>query len=81
MTRKRNIKTSFLILLRHLGMLCKRPQQPKKGLRISKSLMPDGTIIIHDKIVESAPENKNDFESQVHIFHEIKKTIPQKENK
>ena len=73
MTRKRNLKTSFLLLLRRFGMLCKAPSQPKKGLRLSKSLMPDGTIIVHDTIVDQLPENKQDLEAQIHVYHELKK--------
>lgn len=73
MTRKRNLKTSFLLLLRRFGMLCKAPSQPKKGLRLSKSLMPDGTVIVHDTIVEQLPENKQDLEAQIHVYHELKK--------
>ena len=73
MTRKRNLKTSFLLLLRRFGMLCKAPSQPKKGLRLSKSLMPDGTVIVHDTIVDQLPENKQDLEAQIHVDHELKK--------
>ena len=73
MKRKRNLKTSLLLLLRRFGMLCKTPMPPKKGLRISKSLMPDGTVIMHDSLVDQAPQNPNDLDSQVHVFHEVKK--------
>ena len=73
MKRKRNLKTSFFLLLRRFGMLCKTPTQPKKGLRLSKSLMPDGTVIMHDTIVKEAPLNPTDLESQIHIYNEVKK--------
>jgi hypothetical protein len=62
-------------------MLCKKAQPPRKGVRISRTIMPDGQVIEHNGFVEKAPLNDQSFESELHIFHEIKKTIPQKENK
>jgi hypothetical protein len=73
MKRKRNLKTKFLLMLRQLGMLCKTPAPPKKGLRLSKTLMPDGTVIMHDSLLDRAPTNPHDLDSQIHVFHEVKK--------
>lgn len=42
MKRKRNLNTSFLLLLRRLGMLCKLPRPAKKPtLRIARTVYPD----------------------------------------
>ena len=42
MKRKRNLNTSFLLLLRRLGMLCKLPRPEKKPtLRIARTVYPD----------------------------------------
>jgi hypothetical protein len=43
--------------------------------------MPSGDVIIHGGFVDKAPMNDQSFESELHIFHEIKKTVPQKVNK
>lgn len=43
MNRKRNIETKFLLVLRHLGMLCKKPQvKVDNRIRISHTVYPDG---------------------------------------
>lgn len=41
MTRKRNFKTSFLLLLRRLGMLCKIPRKETPKLRIARTVYPE----------------------------------------
>jgi hypothetical protein len=41
MKRKRNLNTSFLLLLRRFGMLCKLPRQEKPKLRIARTVYPD----------------------------------------
>ena len=41
MKRKRNLNTSFLIMLRKIGMLCKLPRQEKPKLRIARTVYPD----------------------------------------
>ena len=81
MTFRKKLKTKFKLFLRKLGMLCKKPQPPRKGVRLSKTIMPSGDEIIHGGFVEKAPMNDQSFESELHIFHEIKKTVPQKVNK
>jgi hypothetical protein len=81
MTFRKKLKTKFQLFLRKIGMLCKTPQPPRKGVRLSKTIMPGGNVINHNGFVEKAPLNDQSFESELHIFHEIKKTIPQKENK
>ena len=44
MKRKRNFQTSFLLLLRSLGMLCKPKREEPKRLRISKTIWPDRSV-------------------------------------
>lgn len=41
MKRKRNINTTFLLLLRRFGMLCKLPRQEKPRIRIARTVYPD----------------------------------------
>jgi hypothetical protein len=43
-------------------------------LKFQKQFTPDGTEIKHNRIT-SVPENKNDFEAQVHVFTEIKNSV------
>lgn len=42
MTRKRNFKTTFFLLLRRFGMLCKIPRKEKPKLRIARTVYPEG---------------------------------------
>jgi hypothetical protein len=44
MTRKRNLKTSFLLMLRHLGMLCKPKRIEVQRLRIARTIYPENRI-------------------------------------
>ena len=54
MTRKRNFKTTFFLLLRRLGMLCKLPRKEKPTLRIARTVW---------------PENRNSsIESEQHVW-------------
>jgi len=71
MTRKR-IKPRFLLFLRNMGMLCKKPVEPSKRIRVSKTVLPDGNVIEHDNITE-IPLNPNSFESELHVWREIHK--------
>jgi hypothetical protein len=73
MKRKRNVKTSFLLFLRSIGMLCKKSVSSAKGLRISKSIMPDGAEIVHNERPDEPPKNIDDLDSQIHVYHEIRK--------
>jgi hypothetical protein len=55
-------------------MLSKQPIETTKYIKVSKTIYPDGSEEKHYRIT-SVPENKHDFESQVHIFNEIKNLI------
>jgi hypothetical protein len=81
MTSRKKTKTKFQLLLRRIGFLCKKTQPPKKGVRISRTIMPDGEIIEHGGFVEEAPLNNQSFESELHVYHEIKKSVKFKQPK
>jgi hypothetical protein len=58
MTRKRNLSTKFLLALRHLGMLCKKPVPVKPVIKISHTVLPDGYISPIDSARHVWLENK-----------------------
>ena len=55
-------------------MLCKKPVETTRYVKVSKTVFPDGSEAKHHRITE-VPENKNDFEAQVHVFNEIKNSV------
>lgn len=73
MNRKRNLKTAMLLMLRKAGYLCKKPTTIPRGIRVSKSIQPDGTATYYDKPLKEAPSNPNSFASELHCYHELKK--------
>jgi hypothetical protein len=75
MTSRKKTKTKFQLLLRRVGFLCKKPIPPRKGVRISKTIMPDGKVIEHGGFTEEAPLNNQSFLSELHIYHEIKNSV------
>jgi hypothetical protein len=40
--------------------------------------MPDGEVIEHGGFVEKAPLNNQSFKSELHVYHEIKKSVKYK---
>jgi hypothetical protein len=79
MTFRKKTKTKFKSFLRRLGLLCKKPTEPSKRIRISKTINPDGTATEHDRLTEQPLFEGNTFESELHIYNEIKKSV--KKNK
>ena len=79
MTLKKKVKSKFKLFLRSMGMLCKKPTEPSKRVRISKTVYHDGTVVEHGRITEQPLYTGNTFESELHIYNEIKKTV--KKNK
>jgi len=77
----KGLKIVTLKLLRRIGWLCKKPNPPKKGVRISRTIMPDGKVIEHGGFVEKAPLNNQSFQSELHVYHEIKRDTQKKYNK
>ena len=69
MTNKR-LKSKFKLFLRKVGMICKKPVETSKRIRVSKTVYPNGEVIEHGKI-EKVPENKHSFESELHVWREI----------
>ena len=84
MKHNRNLKSTLFRTLRRMGWLCKKPLPPRKGVRISRTYMPDGSVIEHGGFVEEAPLNNQSFLSELHIYHEIKNSVnytqPKKNN-
>lgn len=39
--RKRNLKTKLLLWMRHSGMLCRKTEPTRTGLRIERTVYPD----------------------------------------
>lgn len=74
MTSKR-LKYRFLSYLRSIGVLCKKQVQTSKRIRISKTVYPDGSIVNHPPRLAEVPMNKNSFESELHVYHEIRKNL------
>jgi len=72
MTTKR-LKYQLLSHLRALGLTCHKTPKPPKGIRISRTLCPDGTTIEHLTPPKFIPENVNSIESEIHVFLEDKK--------
>jgi hypothetical protein len=75
MTFKKKVKTRFKSFLRRLGLLCKKPTTPSKRIRISKTINPDGTTTQHEKLDKQPLYEGNTFESELHIYNEIKKSV------
>jgi hypothetical protein len=53
MTFKTKTKAHFQSFLRRLGLLCKKPTEPTKRIRISKTINPDGSTTQHDRLTRT----------------------------
>jgi hypothetical protein len=42
--RKRNIKTKLLLFLRRKGILCRKPTEKKRRIKISHTVYPEGIV-------------------------------------
>jgi hypothetical protein len=73
MTTRKKVKSKVLSLLRDLGII-KKQYKHRRGIRVSKSIHPDGTETFYTSPLKEIPENKQDLEAAIHIFHEVKKT-------
>jgi hypothetical protein len=78
MTLRKKIKSRFKLMLRRLGMICKKPQEPARRIRISKTLNPDGTVTYHHRLSEQ-PLTEDNIETRLHIHTQIKNLV--KKNK
>jgi hypothetical protein len=79
MTKKRYIKGRFMLALRKAGMLCKRPTEAAKRIRISRTINPDGTVTHHHRLTEQPMNESNTFQTELHIWNEVHKDV--KKNK
>ena len=73
MTIKRKLKSKFKLALRRVGLLCKRPVETTRRIRISKTINPDGTVTKHDRLTEQPLVQGSTYESELHIWKEIHK--------
>lgn len=78
MTFVKRTKSKFKLLLRRLGMLCKRPKDQTRRIRITRTLNPDGTVTEHDRLTEKPLYDGNTFETELHIWNEIHKDTKNK---
>jgi len=81
MTFKTKTKARFQSFLRRLGLLCKKPTEPTKRIRISKTLNPDGSTTQHGRLTEQPLFEGNTFETELHIWKEIHKNTTKKTRK
>jgi len=77
MTITKQLRTKLLKTLRRVGLLCKKTTTPKHRIRISKTVFPDGTVDEHG-IITKVPNNPNSFESELHVYNELKKSFTEK---
>jgi hypothetical protein len=70
MTFRKRVKAKVKSSLRKMGLLCKKPVEVRKRIRVSKTVLPDGSIMEHKNITE-VPMNPNSFESELHVWREI----------
>lgn len=68
------LKNRIKIKLRKWGMLCKVQKPTPNRIRISKTINPDGSETKHDILTEQPLVEGNTFETELHIWNEIKKT-------
>jgi hypothetical protein len=80
MTFRKKTKTRFKSFLRRMGLLCKKPIEPSKRIRISKTLWPDGTVTDHERLDKQPLFEGNTFETELHLWKEIHQT-PKKNKK
>ena len=78
MTNSTKLKIKFLSFLRRHGMLCKKYIKTTNRIRISKTVFPDGEEMIHDKNVKEPPLNPHSFESELHVYNELKRSFDEK---
>jgi len=74
MTTKR-LKYKFLSYLRSINMLCKKHVPTSKYIKVSKTVYPDGSVVSHPPRLTEVPKNKNSFESELHVYYEVRKDL------
>lgn len=75
MTFIKKLKSRFKLSLRRKGLLCKRPIETTRRIRISRTLNPDGTITHHERLTKQPLNEGNTFDTELHIWKEIHKDV------
>lgn len=75
MTNKKKVKSKLKLFLRRMGMLCKTKTKTKSRIRVSKTILPNGDEIIHPPYLLQVPTNQHSFESELHVYHETRKSL------
>lgn len=81
MTFRTKTKARFQSFLRRLGLLCKKPTEPTKRIRISRTINPDGSTTHHERLTKQPLYDGNTFEAELHIWKEIHKSTVKKTRK
>jgi hypothetical protein len=78
MKNPKRLKQKFKLFLRKIGMLCKKYTKTTNRIRISKTVFPNGDEMIHDKNIKEPPLNPHSFESELHVYNELKNSFNKK---
>jgi hypothetical protein len=81
MTLRKKINSRFKLLLRRMGMLCRKPKAKTKRIRIKRTINPDGTVTDHDHLTEQPLYIGSTFETELHIWKEIHKDTKKTKSK
>lgn len=81
MTFAKRTKSKFKLLLRRMGMLCRKAKPQSHRIRISKTINPDGSITTHDRLTEPPLFIGSTFETELHIWREIHKDVKPKKSR
>jgi hypothetical protein len=74
MTLKKKVTSKFLVGLRRIGLISKKPIQKTKFIKISKTVYPNGYSQDHYRITQT-PLNPNSLESEIHVYNLIKESV------
>lgn len=81
MTLRKKVQSKFKLVLRRLGLLCKRPKEQTRRIRITKTINPDGSETHHDRLTEQPMFIGSTFETELHIWKEIHRDVKKKKTK
>jgi hypothetical protein len=81
MTFRKKTKAKFKSFLRRLGLLCKKPSQSSKRVRVSKTIWPNGTVTNHERLDKQPLFEGNTFETELHIWNELHKDVKKNKKK
>ena len=81
MTRRKKVQSKFKLVLRRLGLLCKRSKPQTRRIRITKTINPDGSETHHDRLTDQPLYIGSTFETELHIWKEIHRDVKKKNPK